>query len=93
MAVLHDGRAFVAPGGAAGLAAGSGWLPVALSGLGRPSGAFVWSATSSPDGRQVAAIVRPSDAGSPSALVLIQADQGQREILPLGDESEGVPPA
>jgi hypothetical protein len=94
VAVLRDGRAFVAPGGVGGLEAGSGWLPVALSGPGRmPSGAFVWSATSSPDGRQVAAIARPSDAGLPSALVLTQADQGRREILPLGDESEGVPPA
>ena len=94
VAVLRDGRAFIAPGGAAGLETGSGWRPVALSGPGRmPSGALVWSATSSPDGKQVAAIARPGDAESPSALVVIQADQGRREILPLADESEGVPPA
>ena len=94
VAVLRDGRAFVAPGGVGGLEAGSGWLPVALSGPGRmPSGALVWSATSSPNGRQVAAIARPADAESPGALVVIQADHGRREILPLADESEGVPPA
>ena len=58
-----------------------------------PSGALIWSATSSPDGEQVAAIARPRDAESPSALVVIQVDLGRREILPLADESEGVPPA
>ncbi len=94
VAVLRDGRAFIAPGGPAGLATGSGWRPVALDGPGRlPPGAFVWSASASPDGRQVAAVARPGDAESPSALVVIDAGQGRREILPLADASEGVPPA
>ncbi len=94
VAVLADGRAFVAPAGAAGLSAHDEWRPIELSGSGRmPSGALIWSATSSPDGKQVAAIARPRDAQSPSALVVIQADLGRREVVPLADESEGVPPA
>jgi len=94
VAVLRDGRAFVAPRGPAGLVAGAGWRAVALVGSGElPPGLTIWSATSSPDGTQLAAIARPRDAGSPSALVVIELSRGRRDIRPLPDESEGVAPA
>jgi hypothetical protein len=94
LAVLRDGRSFVATRGPAGLAAGTGWRAVALSGPGTmPSGAFAWAATASPDGSRVAVIARPADAQAPSALVVIEPDRGRREVHPLADESEGVAPA
>ena len=94
VALLRDGDAFVAPGGPAGLLAGTGWrtLPITNSGA-LPVGAIVWSAASSPDGMQVAAIARPRDAESPSALVVIEPVRGRRDIRPLADGAEGVPPA
>jgi hypothetical protein len=58
-----------------------------------PPGAIVWSATSSPDGTRLAAIARPPDTESPSALVVIEPGRGRRDIRPLADESEGVAPA
>jgi hypothetical protein len=94
LALLRDGRAFVARRGPTGLAAGAGWLAVALDGPGAmPPGAFIWSATASSDGRLVAAIARPADAQSPGALVLIEPDQGRREVHLLEHETEGNPPA
>ena len=64
VAVLRDGRAFVAPRGPAGLVAGTGWRALALTGPGAmPPGAIVWSATSSPDGTRLTAIVRARDTG------------------------------
>jgi hypothetical protein len=94
VAVLRDGRAFVTPRGPAGLVAGAGWRALALAGPGEmPSGTIVWSATSSSDGTRLAAIARPRDSESPSALMIIEPDRGRREILPLTEESEGVAPA
>ncbi len=94
MAVLRDGRAFVAQRGPDGLASGTAWRALALSGPGEmPAGAFIWSATASPDGTRVAAIARPGDTQSPSALVVIDPASGRREINRLADETEGVPPA
>ena len=94
VAVLRDGRAFVAPRGPTGLQAGTGWRELALTGPGTmPPGAVVWSATSSPDGTWLAMIARPRDAESPSALIVIEPGRGRRDILPLADGSEGVAPA
>lgn len=94
VAVLRDGRAFVAPRGPAGLATGADWRALALGGPGAiPPGTFVWSATASPDGTRIAAIARPGDAQAPSALVVIEPALGHREVHLLEDESEGVPPA
>jgi len=94
VAVLRDGRAFVAPRGPTGLVAGTGWRALALAGPGEmPPGAIVWSATSSPDGTRLAMIARPRDAESPSALVVIEPGRGRRDIRPLADGSEGVAPA
>ena len=94
VAVLRDGRAFVAQRGPDGLGSGTEWRAIALSGPGvMPAGAFVWSATASPDGTRVAAIARPADTQSPSALVVIDPARGRREVSRLADETEGVPPA
>ena len=94
VAVLRDGRAFVAQRGPDGLVSGTEWRAIALSGPGvMPAGAFVWSATASPDGTRVAAIARPADTQSPSALVVIDPARGRREVNRLADETEGVPPA
>ena len=94
VAVLRDGRAFVAQRGPDGLASGTEWRAIALSGPGvMPAGAFVWSATASPDGTRVAAIARPADTQSPSALVVIDPARGRHEVNRLADETEGVPPA
>ena len=94
VAVLGDGRAFVTPRGPAGLRTGAGWRALALTGPGAmPPGAIVWSATSSPDGTRLAAIARPRDAESPSALIIIEPGRGRREIRPLAEGSEGIPPA
>lgn len=94
LAVLRDGRSYVATRGPGGLAAGAGWHAIAMGGPGAmPPGAFVWSATASPDGSRVAAIARPADAQAPSALLVIAPDRGRRDLHLLADESEGVPPA
>jgi hypothetical protein len=94
VAVLRDGRAFVASRGPAGLVAGTGWRALALTGPGAmPPGAIVWSATSSPDRTRLAAIVRARDTESPSAVIVIEPGRGRRDIRPLADGSEGVAPA
>jgi hypothetical protein len=94
VAVLRDGRAFVARRGPDGLVSGTEWHAIALNGPGvMPAGAFVWSATASPDGTRVAAIARPGDTQSRSALVVIDPARGRREVNRLADETEGVPPA
>jgi hypothetical protein len=94
VAVLRDGHAFVAPRGPAGLLNGTGWRALALTGPGAlPPGTTVWSATSSPDGTRLAAIARPADAGSPSALVMIEPGGRRRDVRPLAGQSEGLAPA
>jgi hypothetical protein len=94
VAVLRDGRAFVGQRGPDGLVSGTEWRTLVLNGPGAmPAGAFVWSASASPDGTRVAAIARPADAQSPSALVVIDPARGRREVNRLADETEGVPPA
>ena len=94
LAVLRDGRSFVATRGPGGLATGTGWHALALRGPGTmPPGAIAWSATASPDGSRVAVIARPADTQAPSALVVIEPDRGRREVHLLANESEGVPPA
>ncbi len=94
VALLRDGRAFVAPRGPDGLLAGTGWRALALAGSGSmPPGTVVSAATSSPDGRRLVAIARPRDAFLPSALVVIEPDRGRRDIRQLADETDGVPPA
>ena len=94
VAVLRDGRAFAAPRGPAGLVAGTSWRDLSLTGPGAmPPGAVVWSATSSPDGARLAAIARPPDTESPSALIVIEPGRGRREIRPLAEGSEGIAPA
>jgi len=93
LAVVRDGRSFVATRGRAGLAV-PGWRTLALGGPGAmPPGAFAWSAAASPDGSRVAVIARPADAQAPSALVMIAPDRLRREVHLLGDETEGVAPA
>ena len=94
VAVIRDGRAFVASRGPAGLVAGTSWRDLSLTGPGAmPPGAVVWSATSSPDGARLAAIARPPDTESPSALIVIEPGRGRREIRPLAEGSEGIAPA
>jgi hypothetical protein len=94
VALLRDGRAFVAPRGSAGLLAGTGWHAIALTGAGSmPPGTVISAATSSPDGARLVAIARPRDAFQPSALVIIEPGRGRRDIRPLPDESDGAPPA
>lgn len=94
VALLRDGRAFVAPRGPAGLLAGTGWRALALTGAGSmPPGTMVSAATSSPDGTRLVAIARPRDAFLPSALVVIEPGRERRDIRPLANETEGVPPA
>lgn len=94
VALLRDGRAFVAPRGPAGLLAGAGWRALALTGAGSmPPGTMVSAATSSPDGTRLVAIARPPDALLPSALVVIEPGRGRRDIRPLANETDGVPPA
>lgn len=94
VALLADGRAFVAPGGAARLLAGAGWRPLDLRRAGAlPPGSIVFGATASPDGRRLAAIARPPDAESPSALLIIDPAEGRSVAWPLDDETLGAPPA
>lgn len=94
VALLGDGRAFVAPGGAAGLLAGTGWRPLGLRWAGAlPGGSIVFGATASPGGTRLAAIARPPDAEGPSALLVIDPAEGRGVIRPLADDSLGAPPA
>ncbi len=92
MALLRDGRAFVAPRGPAGLAAGSGWHALTLRGpAAMPKGQIVRAARSSPNGTRVAALTGPRDRMAPTALVVIESATGRREIHALADESQGGP--
>jgi len=94
VALLADGRAFVAPGGAAGLLAGTAWQPLDLRWDGAlPGTSIVFGATASPDGTRLAAIARPPDAEGPSALLVIDPAEGRGVIRPLAAESLGAPPA
>jgi len=95
VALLADGRAFVARRGAPGLRAGDGWRRLRLAGDGElPPGALVFfGASLSPDGTTLAAIARPPDTEAPSALVLVEPGRGRREVLPLDGQSAGTPPA
>jgi hypothetical protein len=94
VALLADGRAFVAPDGPGGLLASSGWRPLDLRRVGAlPPGTLVLGAAASPDGGRIAAIARPPHAESPSALLVV--DPGERTAVgwPLPDESLGSAPA
>ncbi len=94
VALVTDGRTFMAPDGPAGLLAGTGWQPLDLRWAGAmPPGAIVFGATASPTGSRLAAIARPPDAESPSALVVIDPTAGRGFIWPMADESIGAPPA
>ena len=95
VALLADGRAFVARRGAPGLRAGDGWRSLTLAGDGElPPGALVFfGASLSPDGTTLAAIARPPDTEAPGALVLVEPGRGRREVLPLDGQSAGTPPA
>jgi len=94
VALLADGRAFVAPGGAARLLVGIGWRPLGLRWAGAlPGTSIVFGATASPDGTRLAAIARPPDAEGPSALLVLDPAAGRGVIWPLADESLGAPPA
>jgi hypothetical protein len=94
VALLGDGRAFAAPGGAAGLLAGTGWRALELRWAGAlPDTAIIFGAAASPDGRRLAAIARPPDAEGPSALVVVEPDEGRGFTWTLVAESLGVPPA
>ncbi len=94
VALLGDGRAFAAPGGAAGLLAGIGWQPLDLRWAGAlPGTAIIFGATASPDGRRLAAIARPPDAEGPGALVVVEPAEGRVFTWRLAAESLGVPPA
>ena len=94
VALLADGRAFVAPEGPAGLLAGAGWHPLELEWNGAlPTEAIVFAASASPDGQRIAAVARPPFAESPSALVIVEPAAGRAVAWALPDESTGAPPA
>jgi hypothetical protein len=94
LALLADGRAFVAPDGPEGLLAGTGWRPLALRWSGAlPDGAIVFAAAASPDGARLAAIARPPLAESPSALVIVEPGAGRAAAWALPAESLGTAPA
>jgi hypothetical protein len=95
VALLADGRAFETSRGAPGLRAGDRWRPLLLAGTGElPPGTLVFlGASLSPDGTTLAAIARPPDAEAPGALVLVAPGRGRRDVLPLGGQSAGTPPA
>ena len=94
MALLADGRAFLAAHGPAGLLAGRGWRPLDLRWSGAlPDDAIIFAATASPDGTRLAAIARPPFAESPSALVVVEPAAGRAEAVALPNESLGAPPA
>ncbi len=94
VALLADGRAFLAAHGPAGLLAGAGWRPLDLRWSGAlPDDAIIFAATASPDGTRLAAIARPPSAESPSALVVVEAAAGRAAVVELPNESLGAPPA
>ncbi len=94
VALLADGGAFVAPGGAAGLLAGTGWRRLDLRWSGAlPAEAILFAATASPDGQRLAAVARPPFAESPSALVIVEPAAGRAAAWSLPDESTGAAPA
>jgi hypothetical protein len=94
VALLSDGRAFLAARGPAGLLAGEGWRPFDLRWRGAlPDDAIIFAATASPDGTRLAAIARPPFAEGPSALVIVEPATGRAEAVALPNESLGAPPA
>lgn len=94
VALLADGRAFLAARGPAGLLAGAGWRPFDLRWRGALlDDAIIFAATPSPDGTRLAAITRPPFAESPSALVIVEPAAGRAEAVALPYESLGAPPA
>ena len=94
VALLADGRAFMAPHGPAGLVAGTGWHPLELEWSGAlPAEAIIFAASASPDGKRIAAVARPPFAESPSALVIVEPAAGRAAAWALPDESTGAPPA
>ena len=94
VALLADGRAFLAAHGPAGLLAGGGWRAIDLHWSGAlPDGAIIFAATASPDGTRLAAIARPPFAESPSALVVVEPAAGRAEAVELPNESLGASPA
>jgi hypothetical protein len=94
VALLADGRAFVAPEGPAGLLSGTEWHPLELEWNGAlPTEAIVFAASASPDGKRIAAVARPPFAESPSALVIVEPAAGRAAASVLPDESTGAPPA
>jgi hypothetical protein len=94
VALLADGRAFVAPDGPGGLVARSGWRALDLRWVGAlPPGAIVLGAAASPDASRIAAIARPRDAESPSGLLVVDPAEGTAICWILPDESLGSPPA
>jgi hypothetical protein len=94
VALLADGRAFLAAHGPVGLLAGAGWRPLDLRWNGAlPDDAIIFAATASPDGTRLAAIARPPFAESPSALVVVEPAAGHAEAVALPNESLGASPA
>jgi hypothetical protein len=94
VALLADGRAFMAPHGPAGLIAGTGWHPLELEWSGAlPAEAIIFAASASPDGKRIAAVARPPFAESPSTLVIVEPAAGRAAASALPDESTGAPPA
>jgi hypothetical protein len=94
VALLADGRAFVAPEGPAGLLSGTGWHPLELEWNGAlPTEAIIFAASASPDGKRIAAVARPPFAESPSALVIVEPAAGRAAVSALPDESTGAAPA
>jgi len=94
VALLADGRAFVAPDGPGGLLTGSGWRTLDLRWVGAlPPPAIVLGAAASPDSGRIAAVARPPDAESPSALLVVDPGEGSAVGWLLPDESLGSPPA
>jgi hypothetical protein len=95
VALLADGQVFETPRGVPGLRAGDRWRSLLLAGTGElPAGTIVFfGASLSPDGTTLAAIARPTDTEAPGALVLVAPGRGRRDVLPLGGQSAGTPPA
>lgn len=94
VALLADGRAFVAQDGPTGLLGGTGWRPLELEWTrALPAEMIIVAASASPDGKRVAAVARPPFAESPSALVIVEPAAGRAAPWALPDESTGAPPA
>ncbi len=94
LALLRDGRLFVARGGPDALLDGHGWQQLdGGGGILLPGRAVIFAATMSPDATRLAALARPPDAEGPSALVLMDRDGGRNSVYGLADESLGSPPA